>query len=188
MFSSKIFFYFNIWYENGSYVLSLALIRNNNKLVWFSFFQSDHLSPSSSVSLLHQTIVAETVQSTRCRFQVAERSLFLWNNDHIMNLIAHNRHVILPIILPALERNAQSHWNQAVVNLTLNVRKIFMEMDDELFISCHAHCKEEEAKETLVAKKRKQIWEQLENSAGSVQPMAGKTAVLVTPFASSIAC
>lgn len=105
-----------------------------------------------------------------------------------MNLIGHNRHVILPIILPALEKNAQSHWNQAVVNLTLNVRKIFMEMDDELFLSCHAHFKEEEAKEALEAKKRKQIWEQLENAAANVQPMTGKTAVLVTPLASSIAC
>ncbi|KAL0557683.1 hypothetical protein IC582_006233 [Cucumis melo] len=123
-----------------------------------------------------------------CHFQVAERSLFLWNNDHIVNLIGHNRHVILPIILPALEKNAQSHWNQAVVNLTLNVRKIFMEMDDELFLSCHAHFKEEEAKEALEAKKRKQIWEQLENAAANVQPMTGKTAVLVTPLASSIAC
>lgn len=75
-----------------------------------------------------------------------------------------------------------------MVNLTLNVRKMFMEMDDELFLSCHAHFKEEEAKETFEAKKRKQIWEQLENAAANVQPMAGKTAVLVTPLASSIAC
>ncbi|XP_023002305.1 serine/threonine protein phosphatase 2A 57 kDa regulatory subunit B' kappa isoform-like [Cucurbita maxima] len=123
-----------------------------------------------------------------CHFQVAERSLFLWNNDHIVNLIAHNRHVILPIVLPALERNAQSHWNQAVVNLTHNVRKIFMEMDDDLFVSCHAHFKEQEAKEISAANKRKQVWEQLENAASNVQPMAGKTAVLVTPLASSIAC
>ncbi|XP_022929702.1 serine/threonine protein phosphatase 2A 57 kDa regulatory subunit B' kappa isoform-like [Cucurbita moschata] len=121
-------------------------------------------------------------------FQVAERALFLWNNDHIVNLIGHNRHVILPIILPTLERNAQSHWNPAVVNLTLNVRKIFMEMDDELFISCHAHFKEEEAKVTVTATKRKQIWERLEDAAANVQPMAGRTAVLVTPLTSSIAC
>ncbi|XP_041021043.1 serine/threonine protein phosphatase 2A 57 kDa regulatory subunit B' kappa isoform [Juglans microcarpa x Juglans regia] len=119
-------------------------------------------------------------------FQVAERALFLWNNDHIVNLIAHNRMVILPIIFPALERNAQTHWNQAVLNLSLNVRKIFMEMDEELFMSCHAHFKEEEAELGLVAKKRKEAWERLENAA-SLQPITGNTAVLVAPLATSIA-
>ncbi|CAA2960214.1 serine threonine phosphatase 2A 57 kDa regulatory subunit B beta isoform-like [Olea europaea subsp. europaea] len=35
--------------------------------------------------------------------QVAERALFWWNNAHIVNLIAENRHVILPIIFDSLE-------------------------------------------------------------------------------------
>ncbi|EOY31366.1 hypothetical protein QUC31_019823 [Theobroma cacao] len=120
-------------------------------------------------------------------FQVAERALFFWNNDQIVNLIAHNRHVILPVILPFLEKNAQNHWNQAVLNLTLNVRKIFMEMDDVLFMSCHTHFKEEEAKLSILAEKRKEAWERLENAA-SLQPITGNTAVLVTPLATSIAC
>lgn len=119
-------------------------------------------------------------------FQVAERALFFWNNDHIVNLIAHNRHELLPIILPALERNAQNHWNPAVLNLTLNIRKIFIEMDDELFASCHAQFKVEEAKLKLASEKRKEAWEQLENAA-SHQPIAGN-AVLVTPLATSIPC
>ncbi|BFG18747.1 hypothetical protein CerSpe_050210 [Prunus speciosa] len=120
-------------------------------------------------------------------FQVAERALFFWNNDHIVNLIAHNRQVILPIILPALERNAHNHWNQAVLNLTLNVRKMFVEMDDQLFLSSHAHYMEEEAKQSSAAKKRKEAWERLENAA-SLQPVTGTTAVLVTSLATSIAC
>ncbi|XWS17015.1 hypothetical protein CRYUN_Cryun33cG0031400 [Craigia yunnanensis] len=120
-------------------------------------------------------------------FQVAERALFFWNNDQIVNLIAHNRHAILPIILPALEKNAQNHWNQAVLNLSLNVRKMFMEMDDGLFMSCHAHFKEEEAKLSLLTEKRKEEWKRVENAA-SLQPITGNTAVLVTTFATSIVC
>ena len=120
-------------------------------------------------------------------FQVAERALFFWNNDNIVNLIAHNRQVIVPIVFPALERNAKSHWNPAVLNLSLNVRKMFMEMDDELFLSCHSHFEEEEAKVILAAEKRKEAWELLENAA-SLQPITGNTAVLVTPLATSIAC
>jgi len=116
--------------------------------------------------------------------QVAERALFLWNNDYIVGLVAHNRASILPIIFGALERNARSHWNQvckhpcpeipstkvpagagvvsrrhtkalchvhvfssdlerlscgcdhgalqAVNGLTINVRKMFLEMDAQL--------------------------------------------------------
>lgn len=115
-------------------------------------------------------------------FQVAERALFFWNNDQIVDLIAHNRHVILPIIIPALERNVQSHWNQSVLNSTLNVRKMFTEMDDPLFQACHAHFTEEQAKVCLVAEERKETWERLENAA-SLQPLTENTAVLVTPLA-----
>ncbi|KAF5726218.1 putative protein phosphatase 2a regulatory subunit [Tripterygium wilfordii] len=120
-------------------------------------------------------------------FQVAERTLFLWNNDQIVNLIAHNRQVIMPIIIPALEKNAYGHWNQAVLNLTHNVRKMFADMDELLFMSCHARFKEEEANQSMVAEKRKQAWVLLENVA-SLQPVTGKTAVLVTPLATTIAC
>lgn len=118
---------------------------------------------------------------------MAERALFFWNNDQIVNLIAHNRHAILPIILPTLEKNAQNHWNHAVLNLTFNVRKMFIEMDDALFMSCHTHFKEEEATLSILAQKRKEAWERLENAA-SLQPITGNTAVLVTPLATTITC
>ena len=117
---------------------------------------------------------------------MAERALFFWNNDHIVSLIAHNRDEIVPLILPVLERNVQTHWNPAVLNLTLNVRKMFIEMDDELFASCYAQYKEEEAKMSLASRKRKEAWEQLEKVA-SLQPVVGN-AVLVTPLASSMSC
>ncbi|XP_028779340.1 serine/threonine protein phosphatase 2A 57 kDa regulatory subunit B' kappa isoform-like [Neltuma alba] len=113
-------------------------------------------------------------------FQVAERALFLWNNDHIVNLIAHNRQVILPIIFPSLERNSQNHWNHAVLNLTLNIRKMFLEMDEKLFLSCHSSFKEEEAALSLAAEQRKEAWKRLEHAA-SLQPVIGNTAVLVSP-------
>ncbi|KAL6985353.1 hypothetical protein U1Q18_018729 [Sarracenia purpurea var. burkii] len=111
-------------------------------------------------------------------FQVAERALLFWNNDKIINLIEYNRHVILPVIYPALEKNAQSHWNQSVLNLTLNVRKMFSEMDDMLFLACHSHLKEEQAKLSLVAEKRREMWERLEEVA-SLRPITETTAVLV---------
>ncbi|KAK7283054.1 hypothetical protein RIF29_12296 [Crotalaria pallida] len=114
-------------------------------------------------------------------FQVAERALFLWNNDHIVNLIAHNRLVILPILFPALDRNSQSHWNPAVLNLTHNIMKMFMEMDETLYMSLHSHFKEEEAMLSAADERRKEAWKQLELAA-SLQPVIGNTAVLVSPI------
>ncbi|KAL0297300.1 UNVERIFIED_CONTAM: Serine/threonine protein phosphatase 2A regulatory subunit B' kappa isoform [Sesamum radiatum] len=111
---------------------------------------------------------------------VAERALLLWNNDQILNLIAHNRQVILPIVFPALEVNMQNHWNQAVLNLTLNVRKVLLEMDDALIMACISNYQEEQEKMNLVDEKRKEVWEHLETAAASLQPIARNTAVLVT--------
>jgi serine/threonine-protein phosphatase 2A regulatory subunit B' len=95
-------------------------------------------------------------------FQVAERALFLWNNDHIENLIMQNRKVILPIIFPALERNTQKHWNQAVHSLTLNVQKIFNDVDPEFFKECLAKFKENESREAEIEAKREATWRRLE--------------------------
>lgn len=111
---------------------------------------------------------------------MAERALFLWNNEQIVNLIAHNRRVILPLIFPALENNVHSHWNHSVLNITLNVRKMFLKMDDELFSVCHSRFMEERFNLTLETEKRKEVWKHLENAA-SRQPITGKTAVLVNP-------
>ncbi|XP_058738099.1 serine/threonine protein phosphatase 2A 57 kDa regulatory subunit B' beta isoform-like [Vicia villosa] len=108
-------------------------------------------------------------QIARClnspHFQVAERALFLWNNEHIVGLIAQNRTVILPIIFEALEKNVQSHWNQAVNGLTVNVRKMFLEMDAELFEECQRQYLEKEAKAKEVEELRELNWKRLADAA-----------------------
>ncbi|KAL3536224.1 hypothetical protein ACH5RR_004685 [Cinchona calisaya] len=98
-------------------------------------------------------------------FQVAERALFLWNNEHIVSLIAQNRNVILPIIFGALEKNIQSHWNQAVHGLTVNVRKMFLEMDVELFEECQRQFAEKEARARELEEQRELTWQKLAAAA-----------------------
>jgi len=76
-------------------------------------------------------------QISRCvsspHFQVAERALYFWNNEYIMNLIEENSNVILPIMFPSLYRISKEHWNQTIVALVYNVLKTFMEMNSKLF-------------------------------------------------------
>ncbi|XP_019198597.1 PREDICTED: serine/threonine protein phosphatase 2A 57 kDa regulatory subunit B' beta isoform-like [Ipomoea nil] len=98
-------------------------------------------------------------------FQVAERALFLWNNEHIVELVALNRRAILPIIFQALERNMQGHWNQAVHGLTSNVRKMFLEMDAELFKECQRKYEEKEASAGELVEQRELKWKRLEEAA-----------------------
>ena len=84
-----------------------------------------------------KTMIPLFQQISRCvessHFQVSERALFLWNNDYIVNLVAQNRHVIVPIVFGSLERTAMTHWNASVNGLTINVRKMLQELDPELF-------------------------------------------------------
>ena len=73
---------------------------------------------------------------TSPHFQVAERALFLWNNDYIMKLIVNHRTQLFPKLIPSLYRNSKQHWNQTVHGLTYNVLKLLMEADPLLFDQC----------------------------------------------------
>lgn len=132
------------------------------------------------VPLFHQ--IGRCLNSSH--FQVAERALFLWNNDHIRNLIIQNRKVILPLIFPLLEKNTRGHWNQAVQSLTLNVRKIFSDADQGLFDECLENFQEDEMKSKEMQEKRELTWKRLEDVAAS--NFVSNEAVLVSRYASSV--
>lgn len=99
---------------------------------------------------------------------MAERALFLWNNEHIRSLTTQNRKVILPIIFPALEKNTRGHWNQAVQSLTSNVRKIFSDADQLTFQDCVVKYQENETKEKENITKRQSTWNRLDAMATAI--------------------
>ena len=72
---------------------------------------------------------------------------------------------MLPLIFAALERNTKSHWNQAVHGLTSNVRKMFLEMDQELFQECQRKFQDDESKAKSIDEKREETWRRLEEAA-----------------------
>lgn len=110
---------------------------------------------------------------------MAERALFLWNNDHIENLIKQNRKIILPIIFPALQKNTTKHWNQAVQSLTINVHKIFSDVDPELFEECLLKFQEDEAQEEEMKSKRETTWKRMEEIAA--RKASSNEPVLISP-------
>ncbi|XP_071906920.1 serine/threonine protein phosphatase 2A 59 kDa regulatory subunit B' gamma isoform-like [Coffea arabica] len=131
------------------------------------------------VPLFHQ--IARCVNSSH--FQVAERALLLWNNDHVRNLIIQNRLMIMPIILPYLERNSHIHWHQSVQNLTFKVKKMFFDADKEFYEECMVRVQEDEIKAAVAREKQVFTWKQLEDLAMS--KAAREDAVNVSRIASS---
>lgn len=112
--------------------------------------------------------------------KVAERAHLLWNNEHVLSLVSQNREAIVPLIFSALECNAQNHWNQAVPNLTRNLKKILFEMDEELVISCQRAAEEESLTSSSTLEKRRASWEHLEIAARESRISASSAACPVT--------
>ncbi|KAL6131209.1 hypothetical protein ACLB2K_069585 [Fragaria x ananassa] len=104
---------------------------------------------------------------TSSHFQVAQQALYLFNSEHVVNLIAQNRNVILPVIFDALEKNTQGHWNQGIHDLTTNVRRIFQEMDSELFKECQEQYLEKVTRARSLEEQRELTWKKIETVAAT---------------------
>lgn len=96
-------------------------------------------------------------------FQVAEMTLFLWNNDYIVKLINQNRQALFPIVIGALYTNSKQHWNSAVHGLTFNVLKLLMEADPQLFDECSARHRAEAETQEQREQLRKAKWAKLQD-------------------------
>lgn len=95
-------------------------------------------------------------------FQVAERTLFLLNNDHVIKMITESKEQLFPIVLKGLLKNSKHHWNQTVQSLTYNVVKVVMEIDQTLFDSISKKIEEDEKTEKAKGEENVGLWAQLE--------------------------
>ncbi|XP_039071685.1 serine/threonine protein phosphatase 2A 57 kDa regulatory subunit B' kappa isoform-like isoform X1 [Hibiscus syriacus] len=149
-------------------------ITNSQKELMFMSELEEILEMTNMVEF--QKIMVPVFRRIACclnssHYQVAERAHLLWNNEHVLDLVTHNRHVIFPLIFRSLEMN-QNHWNQTVLNLTQNILKKFSEMDEELLLACQRKLEEENSQSIEAAEKRKLAWERLETTAAAFKPSA----------------
>ncbi|KAK4048740.1 serine/threonine-protein phosphatase 2A 56 kDa regulatory subunit delta isoform [Microbotryomycetes sp. JL221] len=109
------------------------------------------------------------VQLSRCvssqHFQVAERALYYWNNEYIVNLIGENIHVILPIVFASLYTNSNGHWNRQIHNLAYNALKLLMEINGEVFEQCSAAYRKSRQDEKARQRQRETKWQKLRDDA-----------------------
>lgn len=122
-------------------------------------------------------------QMARCvsssHFQVAERALYYWNNEYIVNLIEENITVVMPIMFSPLYRISKEHWNQSILTLVYNVLKTLMDINCNLFNELTANYKAEQIKEKKKERDREELWQRLEklevdHNAGSNRESDGR--------------
>lgn len=102
-------------------------------------------------------------------FQVAERVLFYWNNEYIVNLFNTNKEVLFPIIISALYKNSKDHWNSTVHGLTYNVSKLLAEVDPALFDECSDRNLAQEESRAKDDQEKKARWKRLEEGFQSIR-------------------
>lgn len=117
-------------------------------------------------------------------FQVAERALFLWNNENLLTHgILSRAHAaeVLPLLHAALQRNASGHWNATVETLAQNVLKHYMDADPAAYERCVAATANEPGEKAAAEAARKAKWESVARLAASAAAAGTSSASYALP-------
>ncbi|RXK41298.1 protein phosphatase 2 (formerly 2A), regulatory subunit B' [Tremella mesenterica] len=98
-------------------------------------------------------------------FQVAERALYYWNNEYIVNLMGEHITVVLPIVFPALYQTSRAHWNRTIHGMVCNALKLFMEINPEVFDQCQTNYKRQRRLDWEKSVARYDEWVELREQA-----------------------
>lgn len=124
----------------------------------------------------HKVMIPLFKQLSKCvsspHFQVAERSLYFWNNEYILSLVSDNVSEILPIMFSSLY-GSKYHWNKTIHGLIYNALKLFMEMNQKLFDNCAQQFKYELQKSKELQKSRELSWAKIHDIAKQSKDFSG---------------
>jgi len=109
-------------------------------------------------------------------FQIAERTLFFWQNEYIYRLCSENRERVLPKLYSVLYQNSVHHWNPMVNKLTTNVLGVFQGLDSVLVEECHMKYEQLQQEQVSLREMRSNQWTKLApaSAAGSCTEPATK--------------
>ncbi|KAJ1605350.1 protein phosphatase 2A regulatory B subunit [Cryptosporidium canis] len=111
--------------------------------------------------------LASCIQSPH--FHVAERVLYLWNNDIIVNLINEYKYEIYPVLIKALSCNGKKlHWNPTVHGLSFVVNKVLSDTDPELFSQIIEQFNDDSTQIETQKKEREEYWKYIIELAESM--------------------
>ncbi|XP_039024514.1 serine/threonine protein phosphatase 2A 57 kDa regulatory subunit B' beta isoform-like [Hibiscus syriacus] len=100
-----------------------------------------------------------------CNSQVAERALYVWNNEQFVKMASAAMEEVFPVVVQGMESNLKMHWSKSVKQLTENVKSMLEEMDPTLYEKClrEIDCRESEARREQI--RRQQRWTEIEMAA-----------------------
>ncbi|KAF7841326.1 serine/threonine protein phosphatase 2A 57 kDa regulatory subunit B' beta isoform-like [Senna tora] len=106
------------------------------------------------------------IRITKCinswNSQVAERALYVWNNEQFVKMASTAMAEVFPIIVEGMEKNLKWHWSKSVKQLTQNVKVMVEDMDPALYSKGVEDMKAKEAEAQKDDMKRKERWERIE--------------------------
>jgi len=94
-------------------------------------------------------------------FQIVEKVFQLWHHEYILNLIAANIEVVLPIVFPSLYSTAKNHWNKAIRGMAANDIRLLMDIDTVVFGRVLQNYKADRLKEKEDRENRVNNWRSL---------------------------
>ncbi|XP_059436506.1 serine/threonine protein phosphatase 2A 57 kDa regulatory subunit B' beta isoform-like [Corylus avellana] len=97
--------------------------------------------------------------------QVAERALYVWNNEHFVKMASAAIEEVFPVVVEGMEKNLKWHWSKSVGQLTENVKVMLEEMHPFLYSKCLEEIDLREYKARLDEMQRKEKWERIEMAA-----------------------
>ncbi|OMO53956.1 Protein phosphatase 2A, regulatory B subunit, B56 [Corchorus capsularis] len=100
-----------------------------------------------------------------CNSQVAERALYVWNNEQFVKMALAAMEEVFPVVVEGMENNLKMHWSKSVKQLTENVKTMLEEMDPTLYERCLQEIEIRESKAQQEEIKRKQNWDRIEMAA-----------------------
>ncbi|KAK7270167.1 hypothetical protein RIF29_23114 [Crotalaria pallida] len=108
-------------------------------------------------------------QITKCinswNSQVAERALYVWNNEQFVKMASTGMVEVYPVIVEGMEKNLKWHWSKSVKQLTESVKLMLEEMDPALYSKGLMIMEAKESGAHEEDMKRKKIWERIELAA-----------------------
>merc|ERR1712139_238548 len=123
--------------------------------------------------LLEKDGVGESLMRTLAKclasqnFQVAERTLLIWQNEHLINdgiLKKQHNGFILPFVLPALIER-KDYWHVSVTNLSSQLIQTYQTDDIELYDECKSQYEQKKRKDAQERSIRDAEWQKILSGA-----------------------
>ncbi|KAK7829347.1 serine/threonine protein phosphatase 2a 57 kda regulatory subunit b' beta isoform [Quercus suber] len=96
---------------------------------------------------------------------VAERALYVWNNEHFVKMATLEIEEVFPIVVEGVERNLKWHWSKSVRQFTETIKEMLEDLDSALYSKCLQEIDLREYRAGQEEIKRREKWERIEMAA-----------------------